>query len=64
MDGNRNQPPNQALHRKAAPRRRLVNRELLACMSEPAISDADMVEIQLRKWIGRGQVHNVTLRPA
>ena len=23
-----------------------------------------MVEIQLRKWIGRGHVHNVTLKPA
>jgi len=32
-------------------------------MSAPAISDADMVEIQLRKWIGRGHLHNVTLRP-
>ena len=32
-------------------------------MSAPAISDADMVEIQLRKWIGRGHVHNVTLEP-
>jgi len=27
------------------------------------MTDADMVEIQLRKWIGRGHVHNVTLRP-
>jgi hypothetical protein len=33
-------------------------------MSAPAISDADMVVIQLRKWMGRGHVHNVTLRPA
>jgi hypothetical protein len=32
-------------------------------MSTPAISDADMLEIQLRKWIARGRVHNVTLRP-
>ena len=32
-------------------------------MSAPAISDADMVEIQLRKWMGRGHLHNVTLRP-
>ena len=36
---------------------------MLACMSAPTISDADMVEIQLRKWIERGHVHNVTLRP-
>ena len=27
------------------------------------ISDADMVEIQLRKWMARGHAHNVTLRP-
>jgi len=33
-------------------------------MSAPAISNADMVEIQLRKWIRKGHVHNVTLRPA
>jgi hypothetical protein len=33
-------------------------------MSAPAISDADMVEIQLRKWIGKRRVHNVKLRPA
>jgi hypothetical protein len=32
-------------------------------MSAPAISDADMVEIHLRKWTGRGHLHNVTLRP-
>ena len=33
-------------------------------MSAPAISDDDMVEIQLRKWMARGRLHNVTLRPA
>ena len=29
-----------------------------------AISNADMMEIQLRKWMARGRVHNVTLKPA
>ncbi len=33
-------------------------------MNAPAISNADMVEIQLRKWIGKRRVHNVTLSPA
>jgi hypothetical protein len=33
-------------------------------MSTPVISNADMVEIQLRKWMARGRVHNVALRPA
>ena|SRR5215469_14863974 len=33
-------------------------------MSAPAISNADMVEIQLKKWIGKKYVHNVKLRPA
>jgi hypothetical protein len=32
-------------------------------MNVPAIADADMVEIQLQKWMARGHVHNVTLRP-
>jgi hypothetical protein len=32
-------------------------------MSAPAISAADMVEIQLRKWIGKRSVHNVKLSP-
>ena len=32
-------------------------------MSAPAISDADMIEIQLRKWIRKRHVHNVKLRP-
>jgi hypothetical protein len=32
-------------------------------MSTPAISNADMVEIQLRKWMARGYVLNATLRP-
>jgi len=32
-------------------------------MNPPVISDADMVEIQLRKWMERGHLHNVTLRP-
>jgi hypothetical protein len=32
-------------------------------MSAPAISDAEMVEIQLGKWMTRGHVHNATLRP-
>ena len=32
-------------------------------MSAPAISNADMVEIQLRKWIGKRHVHNVNLSP-
>jgi hypothetical protein len=33
-------------------------------MSAPAISNADMVEIQLRKWIGKRSVHNVKLSPS
>jgi hypothetical protein len=33
-------------------------------MSAPAISNADMVEIQLRKWIGKRGVHNIKLSPA
>jgi hypothetical protein len=33
-------------------------------MSTPSISNADMVEIQLRKWIGKRHVHNVNLSPA
>jgi hypothetical protein len=33
-------------------------------MSAPAISNAEMVEIQLRKWIGKRRVHNVKLSPA
>ena len=33
-------------------------------MSTPVISNAEMVEIQLRKWMTRGRIHNVTLRPA
>jgi hypothetical protein len=37
--------------------------DLLVSMGAPVISDADMLEIQLRKWIRRGHVHNVTLRP-
>jgi hypothetical protein len=32
-------------------------------VSTPAISNADMVAIQLRKWMARGHVYNVTLRP-
>jgi hypothetical protein len=32
-------------------------------MSAPVISKAEMVEIQLRKWIGKGRVHNVKLGP-
>ena len=33
-------------------------------MSAPAISNAEMVEIQLRKWIGKRHVHNVKLSPS
>ena len=32
-------------------------------MSAPVISNADMVEIQFRKWIARGHIHNVKLMP-
>lgn len=32
-------------------------------MSAPAISNADMVEIQLRKWISKRHVHNAKLAP-
>jgi hypothetical protein len=35
----------------------------MICPGRPAIADAEMVEIQLRKWMARGRVHNVTLRP-
>lgn len=33
-------------------------------MSAPNISNADMLEIQLRKWIGKRQVPNVKLSPS
>ncbi len=33
-------------------------------MSAPVISNADMVAIQLRKWIRKARIHNVTLSPA
>jgi hypothetical protein len=33
-------------------------------MSTPAISNADMVEIQFRKWMSKRQVNNVNLRPS
>ena len=32
-------------------------------MSAPVIAEAEMVEIQLRKWMTRGEIHNVRLRP-
>lgn len=32
-------------------------------MNAPAISISDMLEIQLRKWIGKKRVHNVKLNP-
>lgn len=33
------------------------------CMNAPAISDADMVQIQLQKWIGKRNVLNVKISP-
>ena len=33
-------------------------------MSAPTISNAEMLEIQLRKWIGKRHVHNVRLSPS
>jgi hypothetical protein len=33
-------------------------------MSTPVITAADMIGIQLRKWVARGHVHNVKLKPA
>lgn len=33
-------------------------------MSAPSVTNADMLEIQLRKWIGKRHVHNVNLNPA
>jgi len=33
-------------------------------MSAPAISNADMLEIQLRKWISKRHVQNIKLDPA
>jgi hypothetical protein len=32
-------------------------------MSVPAVSNADMVEIQFRKWMGKRLVQNITLHP-
>jgi len=33
-------------------------------MSAPALSNAEMLEIQLRKWVDKRGVHNIRLSPA
>jgi hypothetical protein len=42
----------------------VIGQLFVSRMSTPAISNADMIGIQLRKWIGKRRVQNVTLSPA
>jgi hypothetical protein len=57
------EPGHRALLQSWRPVGRVAELGSLACMSAPTISDAEMVEIQLRKWMTRGDLSNVTLRP-